>query len=343
MMSWLHEALNAFEQTCPAGHSVFMQMRHELLQALKHPQQDAEDLIRRSAEVHRDLNARMQEGRDRLLEYNSCRPRQARELRERAESLHLNLDLPRYMESLYDCYGIAYDIRGPGSWVLKPTDTMPARVPGLPEDGMSVTYDRMVALANEDLRFLTWEHPFVRTLMDMVQSSELGNTALIAIKYRGAPPGSLLLDCFFRVEIPDPPGFQAARFLPDNLIRLCIDERGNEHQQALTPDAVHRGMKRVDIDTAIKVIRSREEVIKGLQKRAERHARTLLPEKQAVAESRARELLQEEIDRLHALRSVNPNVREAEIEYFQSLLADALERIGEASLRLDAVRVMVAL
>ncbi len=343
MMSWLHEGLDAFEHTCPAGHGVFTRMRQDLLAALRHPDQDHEALIRRSAELHRELNEQMQQGRDRLLEYNSCRPKQARELRERAETLHLNLDLPRYLESLYDCYGIAYDIRGPGSWVLKPSDNMPAPVPGLPEDGMTVTYDRQVALANEDLRFLTWEHPFVRTLMDMVQSSELGNTALIAIKYRGVPPGSLLLDCFFRVELADQPGLQAARFLTDNLIRLCIDERGNEHQQALTPDAVHRGLQRVDLDTAIKVIQSREGVIRQLLKAAEQRAQAQLPRKREQAAERARDLLQQEIDRLHALRTVNPNVRQDEIDHYEALLALAREKIAEAGLRLDALRVMVAL
>jgi ATP-dependent helicase HepA len=264
-------------------------------------------------------------------------------LRERAETLHLQLDLPRYLESLYDYYGIAYDIRGPGSWVLKPTDNMPSRVPGLPDDGMTVTYDRLVALANEDLRFLTWEHPFVRTLMDMVQSSELGNTSLIAIRYRGVPPGSLLLDCFFRVDIADQPGLQAARFLPDNLIRLCIDERGQEHQQALTPDAVHRGLQRVDRDTAIKVVQSRDTVIKQLLKLARQRAEALLPRKQQLAGERAAELLQGEIDRLHALKTVNPNVRDEEIGHFEQLLARTREQIGEAGLRLDALRVMVAL
>jgi ATP-dependent helicase HepA len=68
MMTWLHEALDAFEQTCPAGHSVFAQQREELLQALRQPQQDHEAFIRRSAELHRRLNDQMQQGRDRLLE-----------------------------------------------------------------------------------------------------------------------------------------------------------------------------------------------------------------------------------------------------------------------------------
>ena len=343
MMSWLHEALDAFEYTCPAGHSVFAQLKEPLLDCLRHPQRDHEDFLRHSAELHRELNEQLQQGRDRLLEYNSCRPTRARALKERAETQYLQLDLPRYMESLYDYYGIAYDIRGPGSWVLKPTDNMPMPVPGLPEDGMTVTYDRLVALANEDLRFLTWEHPFVRTMMDLVLSSELGNTSLIAIKYRGAPPGSLLLDCFFRIEIADQPGLQAARFLPDNLIRLTLDERGQEHQQALPPDTVHRGMQRVDTDTAIKVIQSRVPVIKQLAAQAEAHARTRMPARIDEARERARELLQGEIDRLHALRTVNPNVREEEIRHFEELLEAIEKRIGEASLRLDAVRVMVAL
>jgi ATP-dependent helicase HepA len=342
MLNWLHQGLHAFEQTCPAGHNVYMQMHHELLQCLAQGDQDHSDFYQRSAELHDTLNQQVQEGRDRLLEYNSCRPAKAEQLRDKAESLHLKLDLARYLETLYDCYGISYEIQGPGCWVLKPTNTMISKVPGLPDDGMTVTYDRQVALANEDVRFLTWEHPFVRTLMDMVQSSELGNTALLAVKYRVAKPGTLILDCFFRLEVPDIKGTQAQRYLPDNLMRLCIDESNQLHQHKLTPDVIAQSSQYVDIDTAIKVIKSREEVIKKLLNRAETKATEAMPEKLEKATQAAQQALNKEIERLLALQTINPNVRDEEVDYFRQQLTQVEEQIAQANLRLDAIRVLVA-
>jgi ATP-dependent helicase HepA len=346
MMHWLHEGLNAFEKTCPAGHNVFMQTRHELLACLGSPEEDHNDFYQRSAQLHAQLNEQMQQGRDRLLEYNSCRPEVARELREEAESLDARLDLAHFIESLYDSYGISYEIHSPGCWVLHPTDTMPSKVPGLPDDGMTVTYDRGVALANEDVRFLSWEHPFVRTLMDLVLSSELGNTSLLAIKYRGVKPGTLLLDCFFRVEIAEKKthlvNAEGQRYLPDNLLRFCIDENGNLHQDNLTPDVINRTLQFVDIDTSIKVVKSRETIIKKLLELAEQMAASRLPEKQQQAIQKAEALLKNEAERLVALQTINPNVRDEEIEFFSNQLKYTNEQIQAANIRLDAVRVLVA-
>lgn len=343
MLNWLHQGLNAFEQTCPAGHNVYMQMHHELLQCLANSEQDHTEFYQRSAALHDTLNLQVQQGRDRLLEYNSCRPAKAEQLRDKAESLHLKLDLARYIESLYDCYGISYEIQSAGCWVLKPTNTMIAKVPGLPDDGMTVTYDRQVALANEDVRYLTWEHPFVRTLMDMVQSSELGNTALLAVKYRAAKPGTMILDCFFRLEVADIKGAQAQRYLPDNLMRLCIDENNQLHQHKLTPDVIAQSSQYVDIDTAIKVIKSREDVIKKLLSKAEVKAAEAMPEKLAQAQRAAQQALNKEIERLLALQTINPNVRDEEVDFFRQQLQLVEQQIAQANLRLDAVRVLVAI
>jgi len=342
MLDWLHQSLNAFEKTCPAGHNVFMQTRQQLFANLNNASADHSAFIQRSAELHAELNEQMLQGRDRLLEYNSCRPMEAALLREQAETEHLQLDLARYMEALYDCYGVNYDMHSPGCWIIKPTEHMLAQIPGLPEDGMTITYDRSIALANEDVRFLTWEHPFVCTLMDMVQSSELGNTALLAVKYRGVKAGTLLLDCFFRIEVSDKPGSDGQRYVPDNLLRVCIDENGGLHEKYLTPNVIQQTMQYVDIDTSIKVVKSREEVIKRLLNVAETRVESLLAGKLEQAHQLAEDLLQKEVDRLVALQTINPNVRDEEIHFFEKQLLLAHEQIDLANIRLDAIRVLVA-
>ena len=145
------------------------------------------------------------------------------------------------------------------------------------------------------------------------------------------------------MEISDQVHARAQHYLPDNLVRLCIDEQGNEHQQQLTPGIIQKQMQFVDLDTSIKVVKSRETVIKDLLSKAETAALRQLPDKQQQATENAREQLQKEIDRLRALQTFNANVRSEEIDFFTQRLQRVEEQIAEARLRLDALRVLVAI
>ncbi|MCK4833680.1 MAG: RNA polymerase-associated protein RapA, partial [Gammaproteobacteria bacterium] len=81
---WYDEALQAFSHTCPAGHAVFKRVQHDLYQTLNEINQadsastEAEkslkDLLDKSRDHYLELSRSLQRGRDRLLEYNSCRP-----------------------------------------------------------------------------------------------------------------------------------------------------------------------------------------------------------------------------------------------------------------------------
>ncbi|MCP4391351.1 MAG: hypothetical protein GY802_23870, partial [Gammaproteobacteria bacterium] len=61
------------------------------------------------------------------------------------------------------------------------------------------------------------------------------------------------------------------------------------------------------------------------------------------ARANGRELLGHEIERLVALQQVNPGVRDDEIEFFRNQLNHFEAALEHARLRLDAVRVIVAL
>lgn len=63
----------------------------------------------------------------------------------------------------------------------------------------------------------------------------------------------------------------------------------------------------------------------------------------AKAHREAGALLSREIDRLEALRRVNPNVREAEVEFFRAQWRALDQVLDSARARLDALRVIVAM
>ncbi|HEY5602227.1 MAG TPA: RNA polymerase-associated protein RapA, partial [Gammaproteobacteria bacterium] len=184
MFHWYHEGLSAFEHTCPAGHSVFVQVEPTLLEALHQIDEGIEDLpalTGTTKQLHQELNAELQKGRDRLLEYNSCRVDIANQIKNRIQALDRDPALKDYLNKVFDCYGIDTEIHSRTSFVVHPSQqTDLADFPGLQEDGATITFDRDTALINEDMQFLTWEHPMVTGVTEMILSKELGNTALCA-------------------------------------------------------------------------------------------------------------------------------------------------------------------
>jgi ATP-dependent helicase HepA len=63
----------------------------------------------------------------------------------------------------------------------------------------------------------------------------------------------------------------------------------------------------------------------------------------ADARTSGRDLLGHEVARLVALQKVNPGVRNDEIEFFQGQLDHFENALEHARLRLDAIRVIVAI
>ncbi len=343
LFRWYHEGLGAFQHTCPAGHQVWFNTRHELQQYLDDPALPMDAFIDRCRELHQALDLELQQGRDRLLEINSCRPGVAEALIDEALQRELEFDLFNYMERIYDCYGVNSEIRGQDRWVITPGDNMLTQMPGLPEDGMTVTYERSAALATEDLHYLTWEHPFVRNAMDMILSSEFGNTALIAMQYPGVKPGTLLAECHFLMDFSDDYRSHNERYFPNASIRVIIDESGQDHATRFDLEAGTRQKQRVDQDTAIKIVKARQSELTRMLEFAELVADTQVPGLIEHARANGRELLGHEIERLVALQQVNPGVRDDEIEFFRNQLNHFETALEHARLRLDAVRVIVAL
>ena len=76
-------------------------------------------------------------------------------------------------------------------------------------------------------------------------------------------------------------------------------------------------------------------------KASENYAEKLTPGILQAAQQKSCSLLQGEIDRLQALKSVNPNVRQEEIDFYQRQLSLVNDKIETSSLRLDGMRVII--
>ncbi len=342
LFHWYHEGLTAFEHTCPAGHTVYVQLEAALTAALFRPGGNIGNLIRNAQALHHELNDALHRGRDRLLEYNSCRPHIANKLKQRAVAEHETSSLPAYMEAVFDAFGVHSEDHSDACYIIRPGDHMLSHFPGLANDGMTITYRRDTALSFEDAQFISWEHPLVTGAMDLVLGNELGNTAVTTIRYRGSNPGTLLLECLYLLDSTSNNELQSRRYLPPTTIRVVLDEYGNSHETDLSHGLIQHSRTPVNADTADKIVRAKEQTLRALIVQCEETARARAPELLASAHQRSNQTLNREINRLRALRQVNLNVRNEEIEFFQQQQEMLSRALQSASLRLDAIRVIVA-
>jgi ATP-dependent helicase HepA len=272
MFRWYHEGLSAFEHTCLAGHSVFVEVQDQLQAVLRRASDSSalEQLISDSRSRYANMTTEPQQGRDRLLEYNSCRSHVAAAIKQRALDHDAKSTLAYDMERVFDCFGVDSDLHSENCLIIRPTEHMINRFPGLADDGMTITYDRDTALSFEDAQYLTWEHAMVRDAIDLVVSSEFGNTALGAVRYRGAQARTVLLECLFVLEAATVEALQSQRYLPPTTIRVVMDQRGLDHDDKLTHDAINQVA--VDVNTAVQVVRAKRNVLTTLLQRCEQHA-----------------------------------------------------------------------
>lgn len=215
------------------------------------------------------------------------------------------------------------------------------RFPGLPEQGVTLTFERADALVHEDREFLTWEHPMVRGAMDLLVSDELGTTALTLARHPGFRPGTLLLELLYLVECPAPAALQVRRFLPPTLIRLLLDSQGQDHAADL-PEGVPAGRCLAGERTLARTLLTHlggtlRALIDLGQGRAEGAGRQLAEK----ALARMHRELDEEWARLHHLARLNPNVRPEELEQITTRRAALEGHLGDTGVRLDALRVIV--
>ncbi|EMP54980.1 ATP-dependent helicase HepA [Marinobacter santoriniensis NKSG1] len=339
---WFQEGLNAFAESCSVGVAVQETVQDQWQQALSGEPGALEPLIERSANESQRLKTLLQKGRDALIELNSCRPEMANELIEQIEQEEVSTQVRDYMVDAFDILGVDIEDHTEHSDVLRPGEQyQPGHVAGLPEEGMTVTWSREQALEREDLAFMSWEHPMVTGVMDSVTSSGLGKAALASLSVKALPPGTLLLEALFTVHCPAPESLQLTRYLPISPLRLLVDVNGKELSAALPHDRLNDLCSNIRRRTAQAIVPQIRPQVETMVDHAERLSEPHLEPLKDQALAQVEAAFEPEIQRLTALKKVNPAIREEEIDFFRSQLDAAREAVGRASLALEGIRVIV--
>ena len=342
LAKWYHEGLGAFEHTLHGSSAIQREFQAELKDLMSDDEWKLKlsDLLTRGKDFKEKVDHELEIGRDHLLEISSFDRSRGEELSEEIEVLDDDRGLQRFMLRLFDHFGVTVEDLDERSYTITPEHLFsPEAFPGLPEEGISLTFDRDIALAREDYVLFTWDHPMVASAIDVLLASERGNASFARIE--AAPEQALLLDIVCVLECMAPEKFHADRFLPSQPVRALVDHEFRDRSKVFVPEMIRRS-KAGPSEWLQKKSRALKgtlpKMIEAAQALAEKNAAELRGE--AVAEMEKQ--LNGEIARLEKLREMGHPVRESEIA-MATEERDALKKhLEEAVLRMDSVRMILA-
>ncbi|MDW6018813.1 RNA polymerase-associated protein RapA [Vibrio plantisponsor] len=340
---WYDEGLNAFAETCPTGRAVYDAFVSRLVPVLAAGGgDDLDEIIEESAKMNKTLKSQLEHGRDRLLEMHSNGGEKSLEIAEKIAATDGDTNLVTFALSLFDTIGLNQDDHGENALVVTPSEHMMVpSYPGLPYEGATITFDRDTALSREDMHFISWEHPMIQGGIDLLMSEGVGTSAVSLLKNKSLPVGTILLELVYLVDAQAPKRSGISRFLPQTPIRILLDARGNNLSSQVEFEGFNRQLSPVNRHLASKLVSSVQNDVHRLITASEAFA---VEEVKAIREQAQKEMehsLNSELERLQALKAVNPNIRDEEIEVIEQQINELSGYITQAQYQLDSLRLIV--
>lgn len=331
---WYHEGLNAFEYSLHGAAEILRELGG--IPAGEMASDDLEVFISKSKICYDKITGQLGRGYDRLLELNSSRPERALAQIEAISTMDTDRASESFLLRLWDHLGLHVEELNDRTYLLRPGHLITDAFPALPDDGLNTTFDRTKALSREDAAFMSWDHPMARTALELLLTSEAGNSSFGV--WEGAPIKGVLLECYFVIECVAPSELHSDRFMPATPIRVQVNHQGEDYSEQfhLDADALRSG----NLHKLMSQEKFRREMLPMMLDKCREISVVNMEPVVRVALEASDAALQREIDRLVALGEINDHVSDEEIDALRSQRDDLHHAISKSRLRLDSVRII---
>ncbi|MES2599019.1 MAG: RNA polymerase-associated protein RapA [Verrucomicrobiota bacterium] len=335
---WYDDGLNAFEKNLHGATEIAHGLRESLEPLLESfSEKGLTAFLKETKTLRSQVTKKLERGHDRLLELNSCKPEQAETVIDVIRTQDADDEFEEFFVRLADHFGLEIEEMENRSYVFKRGDLITDAFPSLPEEGLTVTFDRQRAITRENIAFLTIDHPIVRGALDLLLSGEAGNSGFAA--WRGCSTEGLILETHYVVECVAPAALHADRFLAPAPIRVVVDHAGKD----MRSDSAYLHAK-LDKSNPTKLLEKapvRKKLFPSMMSASRKVAEAEMQKLVAEATATMKGQIQAEIDRLEDLRQLNDHVRPEEIEALKAQITALEEAIGGARIRLDALMLVL--
>jgi len=343
LVRWFHEGLNAFEENIEGGNQIGQLFSDRLAETAlaassTGTSEKLDTLVADTAAYQKELRQTLANGRDRLLEMNSFRPLVAEQLVGKIKAADQDLGLEIYMTKVFEHFGIEMEDLAPRTYLLHPARANRAAFPSIPDQGISVTFDRKRALSREDVSFISWDHPMVTGAIDMVLGLGTGAASFGVLK--GTEDTGILLEVIFVLETAGKQGIYVDRFLPTTPLRVVVNHSSDEVTEDYPVDLFNMQLIPGQISYLIENETFVDEILPEMIKTAIEIAEQLKEKEIEIGLKDMNETLDHEIGRLASLYKRNKAIRPDEIRTALDHKNELTILIGDARIRMDSLQLI---
>lgn len=345
LFSWYHEGLDAFQQSAKGASLVYQQLQTLLEEFLKKPESALghpgvlAEFLATTKKEYAEVVKKLEEGRDVLIELNSFNEEKAETLLAEIRKFDEESNLPRYMSEVFQELGVDIEDLEDNIYYIKPSDNMYVpHFPGLDSEGVRITYDRKTARRREDVEFLTWDHPMVVGVMDLIVSNTFGNVTVMMRKKAGQ--SKTFIEAYFKLYVVAPKNLSPERYFPPTPIRILIDSEGTDFSDKWSKDDIDERATMADVEMVKKARGLPKPAVQKILKMAHQFALKRAEELKANYKAAMMEKLSAEKERLLKLKELNPVVRTEEIDALTIQMLMLSKSYNNADVILDSIRVI---
>ncbi len=346
---WYHFGLNAFEAPLHGGNDYATAFRTRLLELIEtwqgrpargseKPRARLDAFIAETETFRAELQLKMKQGRDRLLELNSFNRDVAKTVIDRVRAADGDPFLKKILTDLFEHFGVRISEHEDGDVNLDASHAYVEGFPSIPRDGMLATYDRKRAIAREDIRFISADHPLVQDSIDLLVDSPAGTTSFCVLE---ADKPNLLLEAVFVLETVADAKWHVDQFLAPTSIRVLVDIHGQDLTENVLYSRLSADVEDAPLPRFLERPGFNATLLKNLVEAASERAKTHTLALKKTARERAAATLTADLQRLVDLSKLNDNVRPEEIELAKKQVLQVRTAIENARLRLDSLRLIV--
>lgn len=343
LFEW-YSAMQAFSAPNPVGAMLYDEFHQQLQPFLTgdyHDELGFAELVAATEERAQQLRVRIEQGRDRLQELNAFRPQAAQAVITAIQSAAQTDELQDFMLEFWARFGVDYDELNAHSGWLRPTEQMRIQLPGLAEDGITVTFSRDYALDHEQVEFLSWDHPQVQHALEVLSQDSFGSTSVALMKNKALAAGTWFVELTFSSQLVTTSDLVAHEFYPHQAMRVLLDSQGRELTARVNASAFDKQLQFIDKKQARALLQQLRPQIQQLITQAWQPAQQQQQQLLAQAQAKISAELGQQLQRLHELKQRNPAVRESEIEALQVRQQRLLSALEQPQLQLDSARIIV--
>lgn len=334
IFKFFHEGIGIFEEYVTGAANIFFNFEKKVLNTKL---EDSTQVIKEVKEYKKKIKEEVENGRDLLLDLNSFNPKIAEKIITDIEENEQSIDLEEIMNKIFEHFGVDYELTDDYIYIIKPSDNMLIdHFPHLANDGATITYDRKIALEREDYKFITPDHPMVSSSIDLLLTDEACNTAFGALK--NTTYTDIVLEIVFILECVAPKKLQINKFLPPTPFRMVIDK--NLEIRDFSFEYFGQNLLDVNSNNFLNKANVSPDLIKNMINTAKNILSEKLQNKITNGKEKMRSELNYEITRIEYLKTINPLISKAEVDFAKGKLAFIENSLSNANLRVDSIRMV---